>query len=99
MYCLEVSLTCEEDGLFAYCVDPRCVNGGQESLCLDETRIGICEDGVYREGDCAGFGLPCVEGLGTAWCWADWPPSRSRSACRPGRCSGSICSPPESDWR
>lgn len=70
--CAAFGLTCEEDGLFAYCVDPRCVNGGQESLCLDDTRIGICEDGVYREGDCAGFGLPCVEGFDTAWCWADF---------------------------
>ncbi len=70
--CGVYGLTCEDDGLFGYCVDPRCVNGGQESLCLDDTRIGICEDGVYREGDCAGFGLPCVEGFDTAWCWADF---------------------------
>jgi hypothetical protein len=65
-------LTCETDGLFAFCVDPRCVNGGQSSFCLDDTRIAICEDGVYHEGDCAGFGLPCVEGFDTAWCWADF---------------------------
>jgi hypothetical protein len=70
--CGAFGLTCETEGLFAYCVDPRCVNGGQVSFCLDATRIAMCEDGVYSEGDCAGFGLPCVEGLGTAWCWADF---------------------------
>jgi hypothetical protein len=70
--CGYYGLACETEELFAYCVDPRCVNGGQNSFCLDGTRIAICEDGVYREGDCAGFGLPCVEGFGTAWCWADF---------------------------
>jgi hypothetical protein len=69
--CAIYGLTCEQEGLFAYCVDPRCTNGGQLNVCVDETRIGFCTDGVYSEGDCAGFGLPCVEGLGTAWCYAD----------------------------
>jgi hypothetical protein len=70
--CAYFGLTCEDDGLFAYCVDPRCTAGGNAAFCLDATRIAICEDGLYREGDCAGFGLPCVEGLGTAWCHADF---------------------------
>ena len=66
--CGYYGLTCEQEGLFAYCVDPRCVNGGQNALCIGETAIAFCKDGVYSEGDCAGFGLPCVEGFGTAWC-------------------------------
>jgi hypothetical protein len=70
--CAAYGLTCEAQDLFAYCVDPRCANGGQANLCLDQTRIGMCADGVYREGDCAGYGLPCVAGLDTAWCWADF---------------------------
>lgn len=70
--CGAFGLTCETDGLFAYCVDPRCVEGGQVSFCLDATRIAMCVDGVYSEGDCAAYGLPCVAGLGTAWCYADF---------------------------
>ena len=70
--CGVYGLTCETDGLFAFCVDPKCVNGGLNSFCLDETHVAMCTDGVYSEGDCAGYGLPCVEGFGTAWCWADF---------------------------
>ena len=70
--CGVYGLTCETDGLFAFCVDPQCTSGGMNSFCLGETAIAMCTDGVYSEGDCAGFGLPCVEGFGTAWCWADF---------------------------
>jgi uncharacterized protein (TIGR03382 family) len=88
--CGVYGLTCEDDGLFGYCVDPRCVNGGQQSQCLDDTRIGICEDGVYREGDCAGFGLPCVEGFDTAWCWADFYQAEPSSSSLGGPAGGAL---------
>lgn len=70
--CAYYGMTCETDDLFAFCVDLRCKNGGNAAFCLDETRIAFCEDGRYFEGDCAGYGLPCVEGFGTAWCRADF---------------------------
>ncbi|MFH1808347.1 MAG: phosphodiester glycosidase family protein [Pseudomonadota bacterium] len=70
--CGYYGLRCEQKEQFAYCVDPRCTNGGQQAVCAGNTAIGFCTDGVYSEGDCAGFGLPCVSGLGTAWCWAEF---------------------------
>lgn len=70
--CAYYGMTCETDNLFAFCVDPRCKNSGNAAFCLDETRIAFCEDGRYFEGNCAGYGLPCVEGFGTAWCRADF---------------------------
>lgn len=70
--CSYYGLECEQDGNYAYCVDPRCTNGGQANACLDGTKIAMCKDGVYAEGDCAGFGLPCVEGFSTAWCWDEF---------------------------
>lgn len=66
--CGYYGLTCEEDGDFAYCVDPRCTNGGQANVCVDDTVVGQCTDGVYAEGDCAYYGLQCVTGFDTAWC-------------------------------
>lgn len=66
--CGYYGLSCEEDGDFAYCVDPRCTAGGQNNTCLDETNIGQCTDGVYTEGDCAYYGLECVTAFDTAWC-------------------------------
>jgi len=66
--CAYYGLTCEEQGDFAYCVDPACVNGGQNAFCLDATHIAMCTDGVYGEGDCAFYGAACVGAFGDAWC-------------------------------
>jgi len=66
--CGYFGLSCETKDLYAYCVDPRCTNGGQNAVCLDATRVGMCTDGVYGEGDCGYFGLSCVPGNGNATC-------------------------------
>jgi hypothetical protein len=66
--CGYFGLTCEEEGDFAYCVDPACVNGGQNSFCTSGTWIAGCTDGVYGEGDCGYFGAACVDAFNDAWC-------------------------------
>ncbi len=67
--CGYFGLTCEEDGDFAYCVDPTCRNGGQDYYCVDATVIGKCTDGVVEgSGDCAYYGATCEESSGTAYC-------------------------------
>jgi hypothetical protein len=70
--CGYFGLTCEAKDDFAYCVDPRCMAGGQGHFCLDATRLAGCEDGVYGDGDCAAFGVSCVSGFGDAWCAKDF---------------------------
>ncbi len=58
--CAAFGTACQEDGLWAFCVDPRCPNGdGTAAACLDTTRIASCTDGAYGEGDCGVFGLAC----------------------------------------
>ncbi|MEN9785211.1 MAG: hypothetical protein RLZZ299_475 [Pseudomonadota bacterium] len=68
--CAAAGKGCQEDGTFAFCVDPRCPagNGLRVGGCLDATRIASCNDGVYAEGDCAGFGLVCGGTPGAAQC-------------------------------
>ena len=62
-------LTCQEDGDWAFCVDPRCPGGdGTASDCLDATRVAGCTDGLYGEGDCGVFGLVCGEDAIGAGC-------------------------------
>ena len=47
----------------AHCVHPQCLihlDGGEDgAFCLDDSRIGTCDLGVYGEGDCAAFGGTC----------------------------------------
>jgi hypothetical protein len=58
--CGYYGLACQEDGDWAFCVDPRCPGGdGLGAECLDATQIATCNDGVYGTGDCAAFGLVC----------------------------------------
>lgn len=58
--CAYFGTTCQEDGSWAFCVDPRCPGGdGTAASCLDATRVAACTDGVYGEGDCGVFGLVC----------------------------------------
>lgn len=65
---------CQQDGEWAFCVDPRCPGGdGTAHVCLDATRIAGCTDGNYGEGDCGAFGLVC----GT---------DDEGSSCMDGRC-------------
>jgi exopolysaccharide biosynthesis protein len=67
--CGAYGFTCQEDGDFAFCVDPRCPegNGLRVAACVDSTRIASCNDGQYAVGDCAGFGLVCgTDGGGSA---------------------------------
>jgi hypothetical protein len=68
--CAAAGKGCQEDGTFAFCVDARCPagNGLRVGGCLDATRIATCNDGVYAEGDCAGFGLVCGGAAGAAQC-------------------------------
>jgi hypothetical protein len=76
--CATYGATCEEDPLedFAYCVDWRCGGDGSAAYCGDGEEISVCEDGVYASGDCAAYGLSCVEGLGSAWCAAEFYQAR-----------------------
>ena len=67
--CAAYGATCQEDGAYAFCVDPRCPGGDglRVAGCVDATRIASCNDGQYSEGDCAGFGLVCgTDGGGSA---------------------------------
>ncbi|MDP2308545.1 MAG: phosphodiester glycosidase family protein [Pseudomonadota bacterium] len=67
--CGYYGLSCEASGDFAYCVDPRCTNGGQASFCDSATVIGACTDGVVTgTGDCAYYGATCEASSGTAYC-------------------------------
>lgn len=52
---------CQEDGDFAFCVDPQCPEGDglRVYACVDATQIAGCNDGEYGVGDCAWFGLVC----------------------------------------
>lgn len=68
--CAAYGLTCQEDGEFAFCVDPRCPEGDglRRYACLDGTRLAGCNDGVYGEGDCAAYGLVCGQESSGATC-------------------------------
>ena len=59
--CAADSFACQEDGDFAFCVDPRCPEGDglRVYACVDATQIASCNDGEYAVGDCANFGLVC----------------------------------------
>lgn len=79
---------CQEDGDYAFCVNPRCPGGdGTASDCLDGTLVASCTDGLYGEGDCAFFGLVCGEdAMGpAAWTPAAWRGPTAHSAPKPGR--------------
>jgi hypothetical protein len=52
---------CGESQGIGYCSDYRCERGGEGSWCLDETQIAGCELGRYGEGDCAAYGLVCLD--------------------------------------
>lgn len=73
--CAAYGAGCQEDGDFAFCVDPRCPGGDglRVYACVDATRIVGCNDGQYGEGDCAAFGLVCGS-------------DASGSACMEARC-------------
>lgn len=82
--CAAFGAGCEEDGDFAYCVDPRCPGGsGAAAVCLDGTRFAACADGRFSEGDCGAFGLLCGTG------------DDGRAACMDPACAagpdGSFC--------
>ena len=68
--CAAYGATCQEDGDFAFCVDPRCPDGDglRHYACVDDTSIEGCNDGVYGVGDCAAFGLVCGSDSGGAAC-------------------------------
>lgn len=67
--CAAYGAGCEEDGDYAYCVDPRCPDGsGSGARCLDGSSIASCNDGQYSEGDCGVFGLSCGTDAGGSAC-------------------------------
>lgn len=68
--CAAFGATCQEDGDFAFCVDPRCPDGDglRHYGCLDGTVLEGCNDGVYGTGDCAAYGLVCGTDAGGASC-------------------------------
>lgn len=81
--CAAFGAGCEEDGAYAYCVDPRCPGGrGNASVCTDAQRIATCNDGQYSTGDCGAFGLGCGTDAMGARCMD------RRCAARP---SGATC--------
>ncbi|MCP4873052.1 MAG: phosphodiester glycosidase family protein [Proteobacteria bacterium] len=61
--CAAFGTACQEDGDWAFCVNPLCPDGdGGGTGCVGETGIESCTDGVYSSGDCAVFGLVCEAG-------------------------------------
>ncbi len=81
--CAAYGATCQEDGLFAFCVDWRCPggNGLNGTACLDPTRIASCTDGQYGEGDCGVFGLVCGGAPGAARCMDSRCPAPDAAVC------------------
>ncbi len=74
--CAFYGASCEEDGAWAYCVNPGCPGGrGQGAECSGPTTVHGCSDGVLASPDanCGAFGLVC----GT---------DTSGSACMEARC-------------
>ncbi len=63
---------CSTAGGRAHCVHYSCwthLDGAEDGrFCLDDTAMGICELGVYTEGDCAAYGARCSEEGGAAHC-------------------------------
>lgn len=68
--CAAYGFGCQEDGDFAFCVDPRCPEGDglRVYACVDATQIATCNDGQYGVGDCASFGLVCGSDAAGAAC-------------------------------
>lgn len=68
--CAAYGFGCQEDGDYAFCVDPRCPEGDglRVYACVDATQIAGCNDGQYGVGDCAGFGLVCGSDAAGAAC-------------------------------
>ncbi len=61
--CADGGDLCQEDGDYAFCVDPRCPGGDglRRYACVDATQIAGCNDGEYAVGDCGVWGLVCGE--------------------------------------
>lgn len=68
--CAAYGCGCQEDGDYAFCVDPRCPGGdGFGVACTGATTVEACSDGAYSAGDCAAFGLVCgTDRSGTTGC-------------------------------
>lgn len=67
--CAAFGTTCQQDGDWAFCVDPRCPGGdGTGAGCADQVTLESCTDGVYGSGDCSVFGLVCGSDAGGASC-------------------------------
>jgi hypothetical protein len=67
--CGAFGTACQEDGDWAFCVNPLCPGGdGTGTACADATHIESCTDGVYSSGDCGVFGLACGSDDGGASC-------------------------------
>jgi len=72
--CAAFGTACQEDGDWAFCVNPLCPGGdGMGTACVGETGIESCTDGVYSDGDCSFFGLSCGS-------------DSSGTSCMDGRC-------------
>ncbi len=67
--CAAFGTTCQEDGDWAFCVNPQCPGGdGTGVACVDGTTLESCNDGVYSVGDCSAFGLVCGTDEGGSGC-------------------------------
>ena len=65
--CAAFGTACQEDGDWAFCVNPSCPGGdGMGTGCVDDVTLESCTDGVYSSGSCAAFGLVCgTDALGS----------------------------------
>ena len=71
--------TCDESQGIGYCADYRCARGGEGNWCVDATQIAGCELGRYSEGDCAAYGLSCIDDGVDAVCGTPEDPQDSQS--------------------
>jgi hypothetical protein len=82
--------TCSDSGGEAHCVHFMCwsnLDGAEDgSFCVDDTKIGNCNQGEYNEGDCAAFGGLCSETGGATHCvhftcWSNLDGAENGSFC------------------
>jgi hypothetical protein len=92
--------SCQTDGAYAFCVDPRCPGGDGlgRGACVDATVLGACTDGTYATRDCAADGRVCGGDDGSAGCMDARCPAPDGARCDGDRlvaCAGG--SPTETD--
>jgi len=67
--CGKFGATCVDDALGVRCASVFCPPRGKKKVCVDKSKIGDCDNGAIKVGDCAAFGAYCSEaGVAEARC-------------------------------